>query len=59
MSQAMAKVIVAGLGPSIGLASASEAEAVQDDLQQLRREFRALSATIQEPGFLGGLRRIK
>jgi hypothetical protein len=59
MCQAMAKVIVAGLGPSIGLASASEAEAVQDDLQRLRREFRALSAIIQEPGSLGGLRRIK
>jgi tagatose-1,6-bisphosphate aldolase non-catalytic subunit AgaZ/GatZ len=43
LGQAVAKVVVAALGPAIGLASVSDVEALQDELTRLRSDFQDLS----------------
>lgn len=60
LAQTMMRVLVAGLGPSLGVASSSEVEALRDDLIRIRRDLRDLTARGEPPSLAaGGLRRIK
>jgi hypothetical protein len=60
LAQSAAKVFVAALGPSIGLASISEVDALQDEIIRLRRELKELQRKLEShPGAEMGLRRVK
>ncbi len=60
LAQAAAKVLVAALGPSIGLASTSEIDALEDEIIRLRRELNDLHRKLElQPGAETGLRRVK
>ena len=60
LAQGAASVVATGLGPSIGLASASEVDALAEEVIRLRHELRDFSATLEsQTGATGGLRRIK
>jgi hypothetical protein len=59
LAQTAAKVFVAALGPSIGLASTSDVDALQDEITRLRREVRELHQKLEFHPGEGGLRRVK
>jgi hypothetical protein len=59
LAQAAAKVFVAAFGPSIGLASISDVDALQDEIGRLRREVRELRQKLEFHPGEGGLRRVK
>jgi tagatose-1,6-bisphosphate aldolase non-catalytic subunit AgaZ/GatZ len=59
LGQAAAKVVVAALGPAIGLASISDVEALQDELTRLRSDFKDLSEKFEfQTGAASRLRRV-
>jgi hypothetical protein len=60
LTQAVARVCAAAIGPSIGLASISDVEALQDELIRLRRDFKELTERFAfQTDAAGGLRRVK
>lgn len=60
LAQAAAKVFVAAFGPSIGLASTSDVDALQDEVSRLRRELRELRQKLEfQSGVESALRRVK
>lgn len=60
LAQAATKVFVTALGPSIGLASISDVDALQDEIIRLRREIKDLNRKLEShPGLEAGLRRVK
>jgi hypothetical protein len=60
VAQAAAKVFAAALGPSIGLASISDVDALQDEIVRLRREIKELHRKVElQTGVEAALRRVK
>jgi tagatose-1,6-bisphosphate aldolase non-catalytic subunit AgaZ/GatZ len=59
LAQAAARVVVASFGPTIGLASTADVDALQDELSRLRRDLKLLNEQLLYQTSAGGLRRVK